>query len=375
MNAALPKILILDFWWEFWRLQHRRTLNSPPPINTTNLRLNVEQFPLREIWKLDLKNLHNKELHYTDRGGRGRNIALLRIKSYPNHGISWPGAISKVWNFSHRSGGSEQGIYATVGSLALGFSTMETGSHNTWLCWLWKPTGNTLWKTIELQRKKNLLLKGLYRDSPIPEINTKTSERKFHSPLIEETHLLSSECIWKKQERIGSTNPRDWDSGDSHYCDLLQLCWHRCEQLPLDSILLAQGVAPLTRAQKVIEYSQDRQPIQGLAPPTIKATKDLWASVARVCGNSVAGRMGPWVVGHVSHSQLVPLISNSHTNKRSSLPSNSWNHCVLPHLEPAPSICTPEWAGRCTGGLDHLWVPEPSNQSHWGLTCLTAKQW
>ena len=41
-------------WW------HRRTLNSPPPMNTMNLQLLLQQLPLRENGKLDKKNPHNK---------------------------------------------------------------------------------------------------------------------------------------------------------------------------------------------------------------------------------------------------------------------------------------------------------------------------
>ena len=50
-------------------------------------------------------------------------------------------------------------------------------------------------KTTEFQRKENLILKGPHTDSPDLETNTKTPERKVHSPLVEDTHLLSSEHI------------------------------------------------------------------------------------------------------------------------------------------------------------------------------------
>ena len=39
---------------ELGRWQHR-TVNSPPPTDTTNIQLPVEQFPPRKIWKLDYK--------------------------------------------------------------------------------------------------------------------------------------------------------------------------------------------------------------------------------------------------------------------------------------------------------------------------------
>ena len=45
------------------RLQHRQTLNSPPVMDTTNLQLLLEQLPLRENWKQDKKNPHNKGQH------------------------------------------------------------------------------------------------------------------------------------------------------------------------------------------------------------------------------------------------------------------------------------------------------------------------
>ena len=42
------------------RWRHRSTLNSPPPMDRTNLQLSLEQLPLRENKKLDKKNPHNK---------------------------------------------------------------------------------------------------------------------------------------------------------------------------------------------------------------------------------------------------------------------------------------------------------------------------
>ena len=55
-------------------------------------------------------------------------------------------------------------------------------------------------KTIELQGKENQPLKGPQADSLDVEITTKTPDRKVHSPLVKETHLLSSECISQEQE-------------------------------------------------------------------------------------------------------------------------------------------------------------------------------
>ena len=48
-----------------------RILNSPPPMDATNLQLSVEQFPLREMWKLNARNLRTDGQHRRD--GRSRD--------------------------------------------------------------------------------------------------------------------------------------------------------------------------------------------------------------------------------------------------------------------------------------------------------------
>ena len=98
---------------EFGRCWHRRILNSPLPMDTRKLQLRVEQFPLREIWKLDKKTLHNKGQHRLD--GRERDTALLKKKPHPSCSASWPGVLSKAWSFSRRNGGFE----STLGTSAL----------------------------------------------------------------------------------------------------------------------------------------------------------------------------------------------------------------------------------------------------------------
>lgn len=42
------------------RWQHKWSLNSPPPVDTTNLQLLLKLLPLKENWKLDKKTPHNK---------------------------------------------------------------------------------------------------------------------------------------------------------------------------------------------------------------------------------------------------------------------------------------------------------------------------
>ena len=58
-------------------------------------------------------------------------------------------------------------------------------------------------ETIELQGKENTLLRGLCTDSLDLETSTKTPDRKVHSPLKKETHLLSLEYILERQEAAG----------------------------------------------------------------------------------------------------------------------------------------------------------------------------
>ena len=53
-------------------------------------------------------------------------------------------------------------------------------------------------KTIEIQGRENFL-KGPHIYSLDQETSTKTPDRKGHSPLVKETHLLSSECISERQ--------------------------------------------------------------------------------------------------------------------------------------------------------------------------------
>ena len=65
---------------------------------------------------------------------------------------------------SQRYGAFPRGVgdlSSTLGTPALRFSVTEKRSQNTWL---WKPMENMPRKTIELQEKKNLLLKGPHID-------------------------------------------------------------------------------------------------------------------------------------------------------------------------------------------------------------------
>ena len=130
-NVQIPclrvfTLRILGRWW------HRRTLNSSPPMGTTNLHYLWNNFLSERSGNWIKGTLTTRD--NIDRGGRGRNTPLLRKKPHPSHGTPWPREISKVWNFSQRSRGrrgSKWGIYSTVGIPAFRLSTTEMRSHNT----------------------------------------------------------------------------------------------------------------------------------------------------------------------------------------------------------------------------------------------------
>lgn len=63
----------------------------------------VEQFPLREIWKLDEKNLHNKGQHGEGWKRQRYSPAEGKTTPHPSHSASQSGASSKVQSFSQRS--------------------------------------------------------------------------------------------------------------------------------------------------------------------------------------------------------------------------------------------------------------------------------
>ena len=84
------------------RWQHKRTLNSPPPMDTTNLQLPLEKLPLRENQKLDKKNFHNKGQCWM--GWKRQNSFLERKKPHSSCGTSQPGAILRCKAFP---GGAE----------------------------------------------------------------------------------------------------------------------------------------------------------------------------------------------------------------------------------------------------------------------------
>ena len=63
MSIVSPSLLVITFnvsGEDSGRVVARRTLNSPSPIDRKNFQPLVEQLPLRENWKLDKRNSHNK---------------------------------------------------------------------------------------------------------------------------------------------------------------------------------------------------------------------------------------------------------------------------------------------------------------------------
>ena len=71
-----------------------------------------------------------------------------------------------------------------------------------------KYKGDTPRKDNEDKRKKALLLNGPCRDSPIPETNVKSPERKVHSPLVKESfdrpwvHLREVGGVWAPSQEL-----------------------------------------------------------------------------------------------------------------------------------------------------------------------------
>lgn len=117
-----------ELWGEFGRWQCRRILSSPPPMHTTNLRLPVEQCPLREIWKLNENNLHNKGQHRE--GWKRQRYSPADGKSLqPCHSTSQSGVISKYKALPS----GERHSSTTLGTPALTSSTRQIRPQNIWL--------------------------------------------------------------------------------------------------------------------------------------------------------------------------------------------------------------------------------------------------
>ena len=106
-----------------------------------------------------------------DRDGRGRETVLLK----KNH------TLASVHHGQQRSQkykgfpGGARDLSSTLGTSAPRYRTREMRPPNTWL---WKPMGNIPRKTIELQWKENLLLKGPHMDSLIQKPAQKQQTEK-----------------------------------------------------------------------------------------------------------------------------------------------------------------------------------------------------
>lgn len=85
----------------------------------------------------------------------------------------------------------------------------ETSPQNNWL---WKPTGNMSWKTVDLYRKEDLLLRGSCTDPLTPQNTAETPNQKVHRLWVKETHLLILEHLLVMRG-AGGPPPRDWDLG------------------------------------------------------------------------------------------------------------------------------------------------------------------
>ena len=204
---------------------HRQTLNSPPPIDATNLYLLLEQLPLRENWKLDKKNPIKRDS--PNWGARGRNSFLERENAtVATHSASSPaGSNPKVHSLPWRSGRPQQ---RSVTAISIFWTQHNLDKcHNIWSFWLLTTKGNTPRKAVgyKVGRKKPLLLKGPHINSPILKSNQKSPERKVLSPLVKKDSLdrLWSRLIKKwdlPQPRLGPSS-QGLRLCSSHCCELV----------------------------------------------------------------------------------------------------------------------------------------------------------
>ena len=224
------------------RGQCRRTLNSPPPVDTTNLQLLLEQLPLRENWKLDQKNPHNKGQCWL----RWKRQKLLPERGKPPssfNALQLAGSNLKVWSLPWRSRWSEWECFTTISS----FWTQHNWSkcHNNWLYWLLTTVKNTPRKAIGYKGKKKAC--SWWTHAQIHWFRKQPKIiRKVHSPLVKRDSL---DRFWVPLNERWDLS-RDRDIGGRHYCDLVLACWHRCWQTPLEFCIwsVSQGSAPPTRA-------------------------------------------------------------------------------------------------------------------------------
>lgn len=131
-----------------------RRCHSPPPIDTTNLWLYIDQFPLKITWNLAENSLTTKVKRATSRWV-GEAEAQSCKEPHTQCSDAQLGGTSQIWNFSLRSECSMPNIRDPT----LRTCTRETCPQNIWL---WKPSGLTSRGTIGLQGTQILLLKGLY---------------------------------------------------------------------------------------------------------------------------------------------------------------------------------------------------------------------
>ena len=139
------------------RWQCRKTLNSPLPQTWQIYSYIWNNFPLKRTWDLDKQGPYNKWIKgHIRKGRRGRDSVLPGTQPQARCPIIWKGS-PKYQTFPQEV----IGLCPTSGTSIFGSSTEKTNPQNVWF---WKSTGSKSRGNIEIQRMKNLLLKGSHED-------------------------------------------------------------------------------------------------------------------------------------------------------------------------------------------------------------------
>lgn len=149
---------------------------------------------------------YNKTLHWEGKERYGP----------PRKKISHPSIVFHSWVGSQRYRTFPWGVKDSSSTLGIPTLSSYTGETNPQNTWHWKPT-----ETTELQWKKFCS----YRDHAQIHCKQKPVRKqqleKAHRPQVKGTHF------WMPYRKAGGSrdSPRVWNTDDSHFCDLVLLCW------------------------------------------------------------------------------------------------------------------------------------------------------
>lgn len=158
--------------------------------------------------------------HNTEKGRRDMvPLTEKKRKSHPNHYVpQWEGSQryrTFPWGVRHSS--STLGILTFIS----GTGRDEPPKHLTL-----KTNGDYIQENYTTTVKGNSVPKGLMHGLTQIENQQENTRWKVHQPQVKETHLLILQWSPERQE-VAGTLPRVWNTGGSHFCDLVLLCWCR----------------------------------------------------------------------------------------------------------------------------------------------------